>query len=206
MKDEDKAKTTFITKFGTYQFEVILLGLSNALTTFQQLIDQVCSGLLWISVFVYLDDTQAFSKTFEQHLIDLQTTFGRFRTAGLKMKLSKCEFDRHELTFLGFRTGKDGLRVGPDKTDKIISCPPSKDVSEVRCFLGLASYYRRFIPNFAAISEPICRLLKKDKPFKWSDEQQRAFDVFKHALTTPPILAFSHYHRARSHCISLGTR
>jgi deoxyuridine 5'-triphosphate nucleotidohydrolase len=193
MSENDKAKTAFITKYGTYQFEVMPFGLSNAPATFQRLMDQVYTGLLWVSVFVYLDDTQVFSKTFEQHLVNLQVAFDRLRTAGLKIKLSKCEFGKRELTFLGFRTGKDGLRVDPDKIDKIVTCPPPQNVGEIRCFLGLASYYRRFVPNFAAISEPIRRLLKKNEPFQWTDQQQQAFDTLKRALISPPTLAYPNF-------------
>jgi hypothetical protein len=110
MDERDKAKTSFVTKYSTYQFEVMPFGLSNAPATFQRLMDQAYSDLLWTSVFVYLDDTKIFSCSFEQHLVHIQQAFDRLRQAGLKVKL-KCEFGERELTFLDFRTGKDGLRA-----------------------------------------------------------------------------------------------
>jgi deoxyuridine 5'-triphosphate nucleotidohydrolase len=193
MRDSDKEKTAFITKEGTFQFNTMPFGLSTAPASFQRLMDRVYNGMLWVSVFVYLDDTQVFSRTFEEHLDHLDAAFDRLRKAGLKAKLKKCEFGKRELTFLGFRTGKDGLRADPDKVNKITTCPAPKNVAEVRAFLGLASYYRRFVANFAKITEPIRRLLKKEEPFAWTAAQQEAFDQVKQMLTTPPILAYPNF-------------
>src|SRR5689334_8521125 len=107
-------------------------GLVNAPATFQRLMDRVFSGLIWVSIFVYLDDIQVFSNSFSAHLVHLQEAFDRLRKAGLKMKLSKCEFGRRELTFLGFKTSKDGLRTDPGKVDKVSDCPAPTNITQLR--------------------------------------------------------------------------
>jgi deoxyuridine 5'-triphosphate nucleotidohydrolase len=190
MKEEDKNKTAFTTREGTYEFNVMPFGLMNAPATFQRLMNEIYTGLLWTSVFVYLDDIQVYSRSFDDHLIHLQQALDRIREAGLKLKLKKCEFGKREVAFLGYRTGINGLTTDPDKVQRILQCPAPTNIKELRSFHGLASYYRRFIPNFAKISEPLRKLLKKDTVWQWEKDQQVSFDSLRTALITEPVLAF----------------
>src|SRR6185369_7928272 len=144
MKPEDRAKTAFITQFGTYQFKVMPFGLCNAPATFQRLMDEVLRGHLWKFVMVYLDDVIIYSDTFEQHLEHLRVIFDRLEDAGLKLNPDKCSFVRKELEFLGHIVSNKGIRTDPAKIQKVKDFPVPSNITQLRGFLGLASYYRRF--------------------------------------------------------------
>ena len=157
---------------------------------------------------IYLDDVVIFSATFEEHLERLQAVFSRLQEHNLKLKPSKCEFLKSEITYLGHIVSQEGIRTDPEKTEAIKSWPIPKTVKDVRAFLGFTGYYRRFIRNYARIARPLNDLLvghstaKKDKakrptakksPFEWTDSQQKAFETLKEKLTNPPVLAYADY-------------
>ena len=188
--DEDaKSKSAFVTRFGLYQFNVMPFGLTNAPATFQRLMDLVLAGLTWIECMVYLDDIIIFSNTWKEHLERLEHVLQRLREFKLVAKLSKCQFGRRSIKFLGHIISAEGIGTDPDKIAAIKKLPyPKKDITEIRSFLGLVGYYRRFIPNYADIAEPLHQLLKKNSKREWTDECNSAVDQFKAALLSAPIL------------------
>jgi hypothetical protein len=142
------------------------------------------------TLLVYLDDITVFTKTFKEHLVVLEQIFKRLREEGLYLKPRKCTFAADRVTFLGFIVDKEGLRTDPIKVEAIASYPRPRNRTEIRAFLGLAMYYRRFVKNFANIAEPLNDLLKKNPRTRfWTAKHQKAFDQIKEALTTSPVLA-----------------
>src|SRR4051812_43076423 len=195
MDPKDRERTAFITQFGTYQFTVMPFGLCNAPATFQRLMDDVLRDLLWDFVVVYLDDLNIFSRTFEEHLTHLRTVFDRLKQAGLKLNPEKCRFVSPELTFLGHVIDKQGIRTDPDKIEKVKNFPEPKNLTQLRGFLGLASYYRRFIKDFSKIAGPLNKLLKKNISYQWTKEQQKAFEYLKGCLISSPILVYPDWNK-----------
>jgi hypothetical protein len=190
MNERDKEKTAFITRQGTFEFNVMPFGLTNAPATFQRLMDRVFYDIKDKYVLVYLDDINIYSTTFEEHLEHLQEVLGRFRQANLKLNLEKCHFCKKELAFLGHIINGEGIRPDPAKVDKVKNFPVPTNTTELRGFIGLASYYRRFIKDFASIVEPMNRLLRKDVPYIWNQDCQKGFEILKEKLTTAPILIY----------------
>lgn len=190
VEPQDREKTAFISHTGLFEFTVMPFGLTNAPATFQRMVNLLLSGLNWKSSIAYLDDIIVFSHTFEQHLSHLSEIFERFRKQNLKLSPNKCQFFRREVPFLGHIVDKQGVRPDPSKTEAVANYPTPKNISEIRSFLGLASYYRRFIPNFAKISFPLVLLLKKNQPFIWNEEQTKAFNQLRQVLCEAPILTY----------------
>ena len=145
-------------------------GMCNAPATFQRLMEVVLAGLLWKNCFVYIDHVLVCSNTFEEHLTHLEEVLSRLQQAGLRLKAKKCLFLRDEVSYLGHVVTSQGIKPDQAKTEKIRDYPAPTDVSQVRQFLGLASYYRKFVPEFAKIAAPFHFLLKKDVEFQWSPE------------------------------------
>lgn len=187
---ESKPKTAFITHCGLYQFKVLPFGLCNAPATFQRLMNSVLAGLIYKTCAVYLDDIVIASPTFEQHLADLDEVFARLRSAGLTLKLSKCQFCLSDLTFLGYRVTPAGIHPDPDKVRAVTEFEEPSTVKQVRQFLGLTGYYRRFVQNYAKHAEPLFALTKKDAPFNWDSDCRKAMDFLKNSITSAPVLRF----------------
>ena len=190
MDDKDKSKTAFTTHRGLYQFNVMPFGLSCAPATFSRVMELVLRGLQWDRCLVYLDDIIVFGRTFGQTIENLEKVFSRLRTANLKLKAKKCHMFQEEVAFLGHIVSADGVRCDPAKVSAVRNWEVPKTVLELRSFLGLASYYRRFIEGFSSIAGPLHELLKKNKVFQWSEECQNAFDILKDKLTSAPVLAY----------------
>ena len=190
---ESTAKSAFATHRGLHEFTRMPFGMCNAPATFQRLMEVVLAGLIWDSCFAYIDDVLVCSHTFEDHLEHLRQVFSRLRQAGLRLKARKCLFLREEVPYLGHVVTRSGIKPDPSKTEKMRNYPPPTDVSEVRQFLGLASYYRRFVPQFASIASPLHSLLKKDAVFSWTSECQKAFDRLKNLLVSAPVLAYPQF-------------
>lgn len=193
LNPSDKEKTAFSTGAGLYQFCMMPMGISNAPPSFQRLMELVLRGLHWSICLIYLDDIIIYSADFSQHLQHLREVFQRFRTAGLKLKPSKCQFARSSVTFLGHRVSSAGIEPDPSNIDKVRTWPIPISATQVRAFLGLCSYYRRFISQFAKTAEPLYHLTHKGVPFTWSVEANEAFLVLKQALTSSPIIAFPNF-------------
>ena len=184
MSQDDKAKTAFISPLGLMQFTVMPFGLSGAPATFQRLMDNILAGLEHIAG-VYLDDIIVYGDTWEQHIQNVQTVFERLQKADLTLKLKKCNFGVEDCVYLGHRVGKGGVRPEQTKIEAISKMPRPTTKKEVRSFLGMVSYYRRFIQHFATKAEPLTALTKKGKPEKviWTDQEQKSFQTLQADLS-----------------------
>lgn len=154
--------------------------------------DAVLSGLRWETCLAYLDDIIVFGRTWEKHLLRLQEVRQCIRDARLKLKPSKCMLARHSIEFLGHIFSPDSLDPSPSKLQAIQDLTPS-DIREIRAFIGLASFYRRFVKNFTQLAYPLYQLTQKDTPFHWSTECQQAFTTLKNHLTSAPVVTFPEY-------------
>ncbi|WVZ97379.1 hypothetical protein U9M48_042921 [Paspalum notatum var. saurae] len=184
----DIPKTAFTTKYGLYEYIVMSIGLTNASAYFMQLMNLVFMDYLDKFVVVFIDDILIYSKTEAEHEEHLRLVLQRLREHKLYAKFSKCEFWIDEVRFLGHVVSKGGIAVDPSKVSTVTNWKVPEIPKEVRGFLGLARYYRRFIENFSKIAKPMTSLLEKDAEFKWTDAQQAAFDELKKRLTTAPVL------------------
>ena len=190
---ESQAKTAFTSHCGLYEFTHMPFGLCNVPATFQRLMQVVLAVLEWDCCFVYIDDILIASWSFEEHMRHLQLVFERLRQAGLHLKPKKCLFLHERVPYLGFVISKHGIQVDPSKTDKVKNFPTPTDPTSIRSFVGLALYYCRFVPRFAAIAAPLYRLIKKDVKFKWSDECKTTFCWLKFVLTEAPVLVYPRF-------------
>ncbi|CAG9133440.1 unnamed protein product [Plutella xylostella] len=166
------------------------IGLKNAPSTFQKLMNTCLSGLQGTRCFVYLDDIVIYSHDLQTHIDNLSAVFERIRQFNLKLQPDKCEFLRKEVAYLGHVISDEGVKPNPDKIKAVAEFPIPESPKDIKSFLGLVSYYRRFIPDFSKTAKPLTSLLKKEIPFEWKNEQQLAFDTLKEKLTTAPILAY----------------
>jgi len=193
MDQSDKEKTAFSTPFGLFQFNVMPFGLCNAPSTFQRLMEMVLAGLHWSTCLVYIDDIIIFSCNFNQHLERLEEVLQRLQSAGLKLKPSKCHLLQTRVHYLGHVLSKDGVETDPDKISCICSWPAPVNAGELRQFLGIATYYRRFVKQFARIAAPLHRLTTKGNAWSWTPECEAAFQTLKHCLSQAPILSFPRF-------------
>jgi hypothetical protein len=161
IRDEDIPKTAFSIRYGLYEYLVMSSGLTNAPAQFMYLMNSVFMPELDKFVVVFIDDILLYSKSTEDHEVHLRVMLQRLRDHQLYTKFSKCEFWINEVPFLGHVISSKGIVVDPSKVRDVLDCEPPKSVHQVRSFLGLAGYYRRFIPIFSKISKPITELLKK---------------------------------------------
>ena len=141
---------------------------------------------------MYLDDIIIFSKTIEDHLDRLRDVFSHLR-AGLKVKPSKCHLLWKEMQYLGHIISENGVATDPEKTKRVSEWPTPTGAKDLQKFLGLASYYRKFIKNFAQIAAPLNRLTEQNRKYCWTPEFEDAFNAVKHRLTSSPILAFPRF-------------
>ncbi|KAJ1691029.1 hypothetical protein LUZ63_015184 [Rhynchospora breviuscula] len=189
IRPSDVEKTAFRTRYGHYEYLVMPFGLTNAPAAFMDLMNRIFRDLLDSCVVVFIDDILIYSKTLEEHEEHLQLVLERLRNHRLYAKLSKCEFWLEQVAFLGHIISGKGLAVDPDKIKAVTEWKPPKTVTEVRSFLGLAGYYRRFVPDFSKIARPLTKLLQKDIRFEWEEMQKESFQELKTRLVTAPILA-----------------
>jgi hypothetical protein len=187
--DEDIPKTAFSMRYGLYEYLVMSFGLTNAPAHFMYLMNSVFMPELAKFVVVFIDDILVYSKSTEEHKEHLRVVLQRLRDHQLYAKFSKCEFWINEMPFLGHVISSEGIIVDPSKVRDVLDWKLPKSIHQVRSFLGLARYYRRFILNFSKISKPITELLKKGTKYVWSEECDEAFQTLKKLLTTSPVLA-----------------
>lgn len=191
----DRSLTAFSAASGHYQFNVMSFGLTNAPATFERLMERVLAGLQWEICLVYLDDIIVMASSFDQHLERLEIVFSRLRAAGLKLKPKKCNFFRSEVLYLGHYVTASGLSTDPEKVNRVKNWQTPRTLKEVRAFLGLAGYYRKFIRDFSVIASPLHKLSQKDERFKWTSTCEEAFLKLKVALTSAPVLGYPDFSR-----------
>ena len=193
ISSEDVPKTAFNTPFGHCEFKVLSFGLTNAPATFQAAMNSIFKPHLGKFVLVYLDDILVFSKSPGEHAEHLEIVLRLLREHTLSAKRSKCQFNTAELGFLGHVVGAEGIKVNPKKTAVVRDWPQPQDIHQLRSFLGLTNYFRRFVQAYANLVGPLTNLLRKSVSFTWSLACQTAFDGVKHALTTAPVLVMPDY-------------
>ena len=189
---QHREKTALCTHEGLFQFNVMPFGLCDAPATFQLLMDMVLSGLQWSSCIVYIDDIIVVGRSFDEHLCNLKQVFESINKAGLKLHPNKCWFLQPKVQFLGHVVSTEGIMLDPSKTDQVKEWPVPTSVKGTQQFLGLASYYRRFIKGFASIASPLHKLTERQSQsrFLWTSQCQEAFDYLKSRLVSSPVLAF----------------
>lgn len=174
---------------GHYHFTRMPYGLTGAPAMFQRLVDKIIGPEMEPHAFAYLDDIMVAIPTFEEHLEWVSRVLRKVHGAGLTINLEKSEFCRAEVKYLGFRVEKEGLKVDPEKVQPILAYPASTNIKQLRRFMGMASWYRRFISDFAAAVGPMTRLLRKNARWEWGTEQRTTFEKIREQLTRAPILA-----------------
>ena len=198
MKEEDKEKTAFSTSQGHWEFQTMPFGVVNGPACFQRLMNYVLTGLHWTHCLVYLDDIIIFSRTFEEHMDRLKAVLSRLSKAGLTLKPRKCQWVQTSVKYLGHIISEEGIRPDSAKIRAVQEFPAPTSRTLVKKFLGMTSYYRRFVPNYASIVKPLTQLTKtrgQAKVFRWNEEAQRAFEDLKKALLTEPILRLPDFDR-----------
>jgi len=193
--DKDREKTAFITPDGLWEFIRLPFGVCGGPATFQRAIEIILSGLTYDTCLCYFDDIIIPSTSLEQQCERLSAVLSRFRQHNLRVKASKCTFGATHATFLGHVVSSKGVHTDPQKVQAVSSLSAPTTIEQVRSFLGLAGYYRRFIPNFATLSYPLVQLTKKGSKFSWSDKQQESFLLLKSHLCSAPILAYPQFDR-----------
>ncbi|BAS93193.1 Os05g0296332 [Oryza sativa Japonica Group] len=188
IREEDIPKTAFTTRYGLYEFTVMSFGLTNAPAFFMNLMNKVFMEYLDKFVVVFIDDILIYSQTEEDHQHHLRLVLGKLREHQLYAKLSKCEFWLSEVKFLGHVISAKGVAVDPETVTAVTEWKQPKTVTQIRSFLGLAGYYRRFIENFSKIARPMTQLLKKEEKFVWSPQCEKAFQTLKEKLVSSPVL------------------
>ena len=187
---EDRQKTAFTTYRGHWEFKVVPFGLVNSPALFQRLMNIVLDGLHHKCAIAYIDDIVIFSRTLEEHYGHLREVFERLRQAGLKLKPSKCEFERSKINYLGHVISSEGVQPDPSKVIAVQNISKPSTVTDIRSFLGLTGYYRQHIKDYAKIAQPLTALTRSHSRFLWTEEHQQAFEKLKQCLITAPILAY----------------
>ncbi|XP_052735522.1 uncharacterized protein LOC128197509 [Vigna angularis] len=188
VKEDDIQKTAFRSRYGHYEYVVMPFGVTNAPAVFMEYKNRIFRPYLDKFVVVFIDDILIYSKTEDEHEEHLRLVLGVLREKELYAKLSKCEFWMKEIQFLGHVVSAGGISVDPAKVRAVLDWESSRSVTEVRSFVGLAGYYRRFIEGFAKIVAPLTQLTRKDQPFAWTDRCEASFQELKVKLTSAPVL------------------
>ena len=194
LTDRAKAKTAFVCEEGLFSFERLSFGLSTAPSIFQECMSKLLNGAGAYATS-YLDDLIVHSKTFSEHISHLQDIFDRIRRANMKLQKTKCTFLREEVPYLGHIITRNGIKPDMGKIKAIQELDAPKTVKEVRAFVGMTSYYRRYIPHYAEIAEPLTQLTRKHVKFDWNKQRQDSFDQLKAALINPPVLAVPEFNK-----------
>ncbi len=192
---ESRQYTAFSTMDRHFQYCVMPQGLAGSPITFQKLMIQILQGLLYKCCVVFCDDILVYSPDFSTHMHDLQAVMDRLAQANLTLSPKKCEFGKKSIRYLGHILSEKGITPNPDRTAAIDNYPVPKKPQHIRRFTGMTGFYRRFIPRYAEIANPLTDLLKKDTKFKWSDSCQSAFHTLKKKLTSEPVLRYADHSR-----------
>ncbi|XP_052173757.1 uncharacterized protein LOC127789046 [Diospyros lotus] len=195
MREGDEWKTAFKTKHGLYEWLVMPFGLTNAPSTFMRLMNHVLRAFIGKFVVVYFDDILIYSKNLEKHMSHLHCVLDVLRKEKLYANSKKCCFCMEKIVFLGFVVSTQRVEVDEEKVRAIKDWPTPTNITEVRSFHGLASFYRRFVKDFSTIAAPLTEVIKKSVGFKWEKAQDHAFHVLKEKLCSAPVLALPDFHK-----------
>ncbi|GAU25204.1 hypothetical protein TSUD_151040 [Trifolium subterraneum] len=192
LQPEDRYKTAFRTHQGHYEWLVMPFGLTNAPATFQSLMNTIFQNVLRKYVLVFFDDILVYSKTWQEHLKHLAAVLQVLQDNELFVKLSKCSFGVSEIEYLGHVVNGQGVSMDKEKIQAVLDWPPPKNIKQLRGFLCLTGYYRRFIQSYAKIASPLTDLLKKEA-YVWTTQAKAAFQQLKNAITSAPVLALPNF-------------
>jgi hypothetical protein len=185
---EDRHKTAFSTANGHFEFKRMPFGLKSAPSTFQRMMNNILSELIGDRCLVYMDDILIIGDTLKEHNSKLRAVFQKLGEFNLKIEPDKCEFLKEELIYLGHVVTSEGVKPDENKIRAVVDFPLPKTQKDIKSFLGLAGYYRKFIADFSAIARPLTNLLKKESERKWSEQEQASFELLKSKLTSTPLL------------------
>jgi hypothetical protein len=189
----EEHKTAFKTHMGLYEFKVMPFGLPNAPATFQSAMNSIFSHLIRKWVLVFMDDILVYSPSLEDHVSHLKQVFILLQHHQLSIKRSKCSFAQQSLEYLGHIISNKGVATDPGKIQAVQAWPTPVNVKQVRGFLGLTGYYKKFIRNYSLISITLSDLLKKNVVFQWTPTHQAAFDHLKQLMLEAPVLAIPNF-------------
>lgn len=189
LKPGEEFKTAFQTHFGHFEFQVMPFGLTGAPGTFQDAMNCTLVPFLQKFVLVLFDDILIYSRSYEEHIHHLEQVFHQLQAHDWKIKLSKCEFAKPSISYLGHVITGAGVQTDPDKVSAVVNWPAPTTVKELRGFLGLAGYYCKFVRHFGVLAKPLTELLRKNSVFRWTPIHEQSFQALKHALSTSPVLA-----------------
>ncbi|GFX63475.1 retrovirus-related Pol polyprotein from transposon 17.6 [Trichonephila clavipes] len=187
---EDREKTAFTSGQGLWQFKVMPFGLCNAPATFECLMETVLKGLTFEACLIYLDDVIIGGRTFEEHLQNIRKVLSKLSDANLKLNPSKCKFFQKEVNYLGHIISAEGVRTDPKKVFAVKNWKRPENLCELRSFLGLCTYYRKFVKGFSNIARPLHKLTESKQKFQWTKDCEDSFLQLKEALTSSPILIY----------------
>ena len=190
LKEEDIPKSAFVCKYGHFEMTRMPFGLNNSASTFQRTMEMALQGLQWVTCLIYIDDIIVFGKDFDEHLLRVEEVFERLRSAGLKLKPTKCDLLQREVVFLGHVVSGKGVSPSPVNISKIVDWPRPKTPRQVKQLVAMGSYYRRYVKKFAAMVRPMVELTKKKNRFIWSEECEAAFTSLKKALVSSDIMGY----------------
>ena len=188
IRPDDIPKTGLQTRYGHYEFLVMSFRLTNAPATFMSLVNRIFKPYLDSHVIVFIDDILVYSRSEEDHANHLRKALQTLRDCKLYAKFSKCEFWLKSVAFLGHIVSNEGIQVDTQKIEAVKNWPRPTAPTEIRSFLGLAGYYRKFVEGFSSISAPLTKLTHKASKFQWNDACEESFQELKNKLTSAPIL------------------
>jgi hypothetical protein len=191
----DEEKTTFKTHHGHFQFNVMSFGLTNAPATFQCLTNSIFARFMRRFVLVFMDDILIYNRTLEDHVLHLTQVFQVLKQNKLFVKFKKCAFAQRKIDYLGHIILDEGVATDPSKTATMFQRPTPRNFTDLRGFLGLTGYYRKFVQNYGILAKPLTVLLQH-KTFIWTDEAQTTFDALKKAMSSTPVLTLPDFELA----------
>ena len=191
LEESTAHKTTFVTHNGSYSFKRIPYGIRNGPIAFQTAMSHVLRIINFKYALVYVDDILIHSSNFDEHLVHLQNVFDRLNDANLKLQPKKCKFAARRVEYLRIYFSKNGIVTNPSKMEAVRTYPVPKTRKQLKSFLGLTNYYRRFVKDYAKITAPLNCLLKKDTEYNWTSVCDEAFNLLKQKLISSPMLAFA---------------
>jgi len=203
IREGDKWKTAFRTRYGLFEFQVMPFGLTNAPSTFQDMMNHMFSDMLDVGTLTYMDDILVYAETEKKHDETVKEVLQRLQNNGLAVSPEKCVWKAQEVEFLGYISGRNGIRMSEEKVEAILGWKMPKSLTETQSFLGFANFYRCFIQDYSRVARPLTELTKKDREWSWNAEADAAFTELKKRFTTAPILA--HFDPAKEVIIETDT-